>query len=113
MVPSSRIVSCISAFMSDPLSEQELVLGLHHLLPAHLQAGVVDDFPAVLHAQLVERGDVLSAADRLVVAQGGDRGPAAVAQLATQCAVHGECASWGETLQNYCPSSRLDLCRRG
>src|SRR5262249_25679026 len=84
MVPSSMIVRCISAFISDPLSEQKLVLGLHDLLPAHLQTGVVDDFAAVLHAQLVERGDMLSAADRFVVAQRGDGAAIAVADFAAQ-----------------------------
>src|SRR5262245_37974881 len=73
MVPSSRIVSCISAFMSDPLSEQELVLGLHHLLPAHLQTGVVDDFPAVLHAQLVDGGHFCGGAAGFVAFEHGDR----------------------------------------
>src|SRR5262245_51030227 len=84
MVPSSRIVSCISAFMSDPLSEQELVFGLHDLLPAHLEAGVVDDFAAVLHAQLVERGDVFLTADGFVVAQRGDHAAVAIADFAAQ-----------------------------
>src|SRR5437870_160321 len=73
MVPSSRIASSISAFMSNSLSEQELVLGLHRLLPAQFEGGVIHNFPAVLHAQFVDHGDVGRAARRFVLHECGDQ----------------------------------------
>src|SRR5215475_6350226 len=82
MVPSSRIVRFISAFMSAPLSQNELVFGLHGLLPAQLESDVADNFLAVLHAQLVNSGDVGLVARRLALFQGGDQIAASVHQFA-------------------------------
>src|SRR5262245_27477499 len=82
IVPSSRIVRFISAFMSAPLSQNELVLSLDGLLPAQLEGDVVHDLFAILHTQPVNGGDVDRTARRFVLFQGGDQIAASVHQLA-------------------------------